>query len=243
MDLLFCGIVDIVLVIVLIISLIIGYKKGFLHKAISLIGVLVGLIVAFVFCQQLAGWLENQGVIYDAVRDNIYNTITQSDAYLESNGDMKLLLENCLGVPSLFSGWFAQLISSGDSLEAMSLNVAMFFAHIVTVVASFFILFVGVFILAIVLKVISAILRGNAIIKFIDGVLGIVLYGCLMLIFIYFVFAIIRILSNYEFFAPVMDFLNVDMMLDQEDKFRLSKYFYEHNIIYELIHLITAGAL
>ena len=59
MDLKICGLIDIILIVLIGIALFLGYKKGFLNKAIGLIGLFVGLAIAFVFCSQLAGWFES----------------------------------------------------------------------------------------------------------------------------------------------------------------------------------------
>ena len=46
-----------------------------------------------------------------------------------------------------------------------------------------------------------------------------------------------RLMGNAEFFAPVQSFLEVDMKLNDPDAFRLSKFFYEHNIIYAILDI------
>ena len=53
MDLRICGLIDIILILLILLVLFLGYKKGFLKKAIGLIGLFVGLAIAFVFCTQL----------------------------------------------------------------------------------------------------------------------------------------------------------------------------------------------
>ena len=56
------------------------------------------------------------------------------------------------------------------------------------------------------------------------------------MIFVYVVFTIFHYMEDYAFFSPVKNFLDVDMKLN-EDTFRLSKYFYEHNIVYAILNI------
>ena len=142
-----------------------------------------------------------------------------------------------IGVPKFLANMFGSNLAAGTTVETIAINIAGYFAHILMVIISFIILFIGVFILSIVLKIISTILRGNAIIRFIDGILGMALYFCLFMITIYVIFAIMRWMGHYEFFAGAQKFLDVDMKLS-EDTFRLSKFFYQNNIIYAFFDML-----
>lgn len=236
MDLKICGIIDIVLLILMILSLVIGFKKGFLRKAIGLVGLFVALAVAFVFCTQLAGWFESTGFIYNSIFEKIRDNVLNADVFKNNlNATIPEVLVS-IGVPKFLANAFAANIDSGLTPYAIAINISAFFSHILMVIISFFILFVGVFVISIVLKVITFILRGNAIIKSIDGVLGMALYFCLLMIVVYAVFAILRLLGHYSFFAGCQSFLNVDMKLE-ENTFRLSKFFYQHNIIYSFFDI------
>lgn len=233
MDLKICGIIDIVLVVLMGLSLFIGYKKGFLKKAIGLLGLFVALAIAFVFCSQLAGWFESTGFIYDSIFEKIKNNVLESEIFANSGGadaSVQDVLVS-IGVPNFLAKFFASNILEGTTVSMLAANIAGYFAHILMVIICFFILFFGVFILSFILKIIATILRGNAFIRYVDGILGMILYFCLLMIFVYAVFAILRMMTHYEFFAGGLRFLEVDMKLN-EDTFRLSKFFYQHNIIY-----------
>ncbi len=239
MDLKICGLIDIILILLMILVLFIGYKKGFLKKAIGLIGLFVGLAIAFVFCSQLAGWFESTGFIYDTIFNNIKNNVLEAEIFQTASGAEATIPEVLMniGVPKFMANMFAGNIEAGTTVETIAMNIAGYFAHILLVIISFVILFIGVFILSIVLKIISTILRGNAIIRFIDGLLGMALYFCLFMIVVYVVFAIMRWMGNYEFFSSCQRFLDVDMKLS-EDTFRLSKFFYQHNVIYAFFDML-----
>lgn len=238
MDLKICGIIDIILILLILLVLFIGFKKGFLKKAIGLIGLFVGLAIAFVFCSQLAGWFESTGFIYDKIYDSIKGNVLETDIFKDSlTGEVNIadVLQD-IGIPKFLANIFAANIDPALTPYKIAENIAQFFSHILMVIISFVILFVGVFVISILLKLITIVLRGNAIIKTIDGILGMALYFCLFMIFVYAVFALMRLLGHYEFFSSCQRFLEVDLKLN-EDTFRLSKFFYEHNVIYSFFDI------
>ncbi|MCM1130207.1 MAG: CvpA family protein [Roseburia sp.] len=238
MDLKICGIIDIILILLILLSLFIGFKKGFLKKAIGLIGLFIALAVAFVFCKQLAGAFESSNLVYKPIFENIKSNVLETEIFQNAGGSDATISDVLvsMGMPKFFANMFAGNISNGTTLEALANNIAHFFAHIITVIISFIILFIGVFIAAILLKILATILRGNAIIRTIDGILGMVLYFCLFMIVVYAVFAIMRLLGHFEFFAGFQKFLDVDMKLN-ENTFRISKFFYQHNVIYSFFDI------
>ncbi|MDE6656654.1 MAG: CvpA family protein [Anaeroplasmataceae bacterium] len=238
MDLKICGIIDIILILLMALSLFIGFKKGFLKKAIGLIGLFVALAVAFVFCKQLAAAFESSGIIYKPIFENIKSNVLELEIFQNAGGKDASIADVlvAMGLPRLFANMFAANIAAGTTVEGIAINISQFFSHIITVIISFFILFVGVFIVAVLLKILTTILRGNAIIKTIDGILGMILYFCLLMIMVYVVFAIMRLFGHFEFFAGCQKFLDVDMKLT-DNTFRLSKFFYQHNIIYSFFDI------
>lgn len=233
MDFKFFGVVDIVLVLIMLISLILGFKKGFLKKAIGLVGILVALAVAVVFCRQLAEALKVNKVFYQ-IYTNVENNVISSMPNGADSSIKEVLVQ--IGIPDFLAGMFASNIAASTDASSIAANIAEFFYTVALVGISFVILFVGVFLVTIVLKIIASILRGNAIIRFVDGILGMALYFCLTMVFVYIVFAIMRAISNQEFFASCQNFLNVDMKLNEET-FRLSKFFYNNNFIYGFFDL------
>lgn len=235
MDLKICGIIDIIYLLLMGLVLFIGFKKGFLKKAIGILGLFVALAIAFVFCTQLAGWFESTGMIYKPIFESIKGNVLESKAFQSGNATISDLLVG-IGIPRFLANSFAANIPGGMTAYTIAENIATFFAHILTVIISFGILFVGVFVISMLLKILTIILRGNAIIKWIDGVLGMALSFCLFMIVVYSIFAILRALGEYSFFASWQNFLDVDMKLN-ENTFRLSKFFYQHNVIYSFFAL------
>ena len=235
MDLMFCGIVDIALVLIMLIVCIVGYKKGFLQKAIGLVSLVVAIAVAFCFCSQLSELLKQSGIIYPDIYEKIYNNVIASEVLADQNATIIDVLVS-LDIPK----FLAQLVSNaiGEiNAAAIAVEISTYVSDILMNIISFVALFLGVFIGALLLKLISAILRGNALIRFVDGVLGMALYGCIFVAIVYSLFAVLHLCMDQTWFVTVKEFLVVDMKLE-EDTFRLSKYIYENNIVLNIINML-----
>lgn len=234
------GLIDVIIVLLFIITVLVGYHKGFLKKAIGLVSLLVAVIVAFVFCKQFAGFLEEQNIIYGDIYTMVEAKVAGIDGieYLDNAPDMSLAIQEAIGLPKFIASFLAEKITENTSSVEIISRVSTTVTDVIMIGVSWLLLFIIVFVGALVLKLVVHILRGNAIIKFVDGVIGVVFYVCLLMLFIYSVFSIFKVVADKEFFAPVQSFLNVDMMLDNPEEFRLSKWIYEHNIVYSLFEIL-----
>ena len=56
MDWGFTGLLDVLIVLFALINIFLGFKKGFMNKMLSFVGVIAILIFAFFFCTQVAAW-------------------------------------------------------------------------------------------------------------------------------------------------------------------------------------------
>ena len=237
MDLGFCGIIDIVIVLMSIILIIVGYKKGFIKKAIGFIGILVAIIIAFMFCKQLANCFVGTDFMYNQIYESIYDKAIS--AFTLANGEeetIKQVLIN-MEMPEFFAGLFAKVIGEQYDSIKIATSIALYFTDFLMTIICFFIIFVGVILLTLIFKLLATILRENAIIRFLDGILGIVFYLSVFFIILYIAFTIVRFMENADYFVKVKEFLDVDMMLNDPDKFRLSKFLYHHNVLYSLLHI------
>ena len=103
-------------------------------------------------------------------------------------------------------------------------------------IISFFILAIGIFIIILIIKLIASVLRTNKFVRVVDGILGAVLYVTIFIAIVCIVFTVISYCMDKEWFSPAKEWLTVDMQLDT-DKFRLSKWIYEGNIIRRILNL------
>ncbi len=233
MDLKFCGILDIILVLAIIVSLIIGAKKGFLEKFISMGSWLMALILAFIFCSRLADLFIANNIIVGGIRENILTNIQNTEAFKSGATDPTKFFEE-LGFPNII----ANLINNSVDMDATTIanNLADGISRMFMVVISFLILFFGILIGLLVLKLIVKLIRQATLVRVVDGILGVGLYGLLSIITIYVAFFVLSLLMQIPAFDALRNFMITDMQLNT-DKFRLSKYFYENNILINFLKL------
>lgn len=234
MDLIFCGITDIILILFFIFAIIWGAKKGFMSKFISLSSGIVGLIVAIIFCSRFANMLIEHQVFYPAIQNNIYENITSSGLMTETSSASDVL--SGLGFPGVIADYIGSKIDSSLTGSSLATTMAQETAKLFMVIISFAILLIGCWVLTFVIKLLIKLIRASLVIRIVDGVLGVVLYGFLAIICIYILFFILSLVIQIPGLEGFRNFMTVDMQLDT-DKFRLSKYFYENNILINFFRL------
>ena len=234
------GLIDVIIILLGIIVILVGYHKGFLKKAIGLVSFFVAVVVSIVFCKQFAGFLQEHDIIYGSLYEKIefkVESIEQIE-YLDHAEDMSAALQETAKLPKFIANFLADKITENTSSAAVVEKISTAVTNSLMVFISAILLFLIVFFGALILKLIVHILRGNAIIRCVDGIIGVVFYVCIFMLFIYTVFAIFKAFADKEFFAPVQNFLLTDMMLDNSEEFRISKYLYEHNIVYSFFEFL-----
>ena len=176
--------------------------------------------------------LIGNGVFKESIYNNVYNNIITSEAF--ANGQDATSILTSLGFPSIIASYLA----SGIPVD---LNIASSLANSVynlfMVIISFAILLVGCWILSYIIKLLIKLLRNNIIIRIVDGLLGVILYGFLAICAIYIIFFIISLIIQIPGLEGFRDFITVDMQLNNPDEFRISKYFYENNILINFFKL------
>ncbi len=221
------GVIDIILVLLFIIGIIVGVKKGFLESFIKLASGIVGLVVAILFCQKFANLLISHEVFYDGIYTNLLTKIETT------GGSSATEILNNLGFPSVISEYIgSQIISDLNLAELLATKLYTFFM----VIISFFILFIGCWILSKILKLIVKVLKSVIIIKIVDSVLGVVLYSFLTLCLVYVLFFVLSLVIQIPSLESLNTFVSTDLQLTT-DSFRLSKYFYENNILINFFKL------
>lgn len=243
MDLKICGIVDIVIILVAIILMVVGYKKGFIKKLISLAGILVIVVFSVMFCGQFAEFMKHHGIFYPSINESICNNIIGN--FEEKGIEITVLsvseaLEQGLNVPKFFADIICNGIENGSAelpaIEAAG-RISEYLSSIVMTIIAFFILLIGTFLIVLILKLVADALRTNKLIKFVDGVLGMIFYLAVYAVIICVLFYALSIFIDQEWFTPAREWLNVDMMLEDDSKFRISKAIYESNILKRILDL------
>lgn len=236
MDWGFTGLLDVLIVLFALINIFLGFKKGFMNKMLSFVGVIAILIFAFFFCTQVAAWFTG-GKLYTQIETNFANNISEKLGGTEGKSCADVI-SAATGIPSWITQLAANAMGNPDPTEAVNTVATTLTTWIMNVIA-----FVGIFIvgmlLILILKIITKNLRSVTAIKVIDGVLGIILYVGIYFAVLTGLFALINLIvsQNWEWLSGVNNWFRVDMQLDT-DKFRISKILYENNFFVKFFSAI-----
>jgi uncharacterized membrane protein required for colicin V production len=233
----YVGIIDIIIIIGLIILMIIGFKKGFLLKSISLANWIFGFVFALLFCVRFAN-----DVLYNwfgtNIEQNFYNNIMTNDSFSEiTSQDSGVSVLKSLGIPTFVAQMVSQNVSGEDVASEIAKNLASWATNIILIGLSFIILFLGTTIICLILKIMAKILRQSKFVRIVDGILGIFLYVVIYYIIlqvIFFVLIIIYHKANLSGFNMFVDYDIRGIMAS----FRISRAFFENNILGNLIGLL-----
>ena len=227
MDWGFTGLIDVIIILLGILMIIIGYKKGFMNKALSIVGAIVLFAFAIFYSSQLAGLFKSSGIIYNGLYSSMLAKIEPN-----LNDSFAVTLEKGFGIPSFLATILAFFMGNpqrGLSAEASAEIVATK----TVVLISFLILFIGGLIVLIILKAITKSLREQKVVKVIDGIFGIFLYLTIYAAVILLVFFVLDIVYKNTT-GGFHDWLAVDLALNDPSKFRIGKYFFQNNFFVQI---------
>ena len=241
----FIGVIDIVLILLAILTAVIGFKRGFMKKALGIIGIVAVIVFAVMFAGHLADWLTSVKMPPSEALYNHYyeKAMTNLASGIEHKGDNESVnaIASLLSVP-YWIAWVVHALLGKPEIagDAVAVLVATKITHFIMTVIAFFIIVIGVLIVIGILKLIANALRESAFIRVVDGFLGILLYLamlaaalCVVLMIFRFIFEKNPDIQNTSSF---MGWIYDDLHLG-DDKFRITKALYNNNVIYNLVHL------
>ena len=185
--------VDIVVLVCLLIAVIVGYAKGFMKQILSILGLLASIVLAVVFCDDLADYIiGNVPVITDGVKGMVSSlfgsvlgdSFSSHDALISALEQSKIpaFLHEMIASLILDSGFSVKIL---DVLTKWALNV---------------ICFVGIIIISsllfIIVKILFKFITKIPLIKSVDKTLGIVFSVLKTLIIIMVVFSVLSIFTD-----------------------------------------------
>ena len=234
----FFGIIDAVVVVLGLLVMFLGYRRGFMNKMITILGVLVLLGLSIVLCGHLAEMMKDYNFIYGDIYRGIYDGIGNAIKDAGTNATVGQAAASALHLPE----WIASLFVMGikDELAAtyqaiMADKITMFFMRLI----AFGILFVGMIIIMIILKIIAHALRENKFIRVVDGIFGIALYLFLYILFISIVFFVLDILIDNRVISSTEGFIAQDFQLMDTTKYSLSRWLLKGNLISTIKNIFT----
>ena len=236
MDWSFCGLIDLILVAGALLMLFIGFKKGFLNKMLSLVGIIAIIIFAIFYCTQLAQFMIQHNIIYPKIYNKFYTNVSEKLQITEETTATQAM-QAALGLPAFLAGLVAKGLGDPNPSELASAVCTKAATWVMNAIAFGIIVVVSI-ILLIILKCIAKAVRTVLVVKIVDGILGMVLYAAIYFAIITAVFALLHIfVEKGTFGATATTWLRTDMALDVEGKFRLSKTLYNQNFFIKVYNL------
>ena len=238
----FIGIIDIGLIILSLLVMFLGFKKGFMNKALGIVGVIFIIIFAIMFAGQFADWLTS---IKMPPSEAIYNHFfgkVQERFGLISDADGSIgVIQTALGVPYFIAGIIYFMLGKPEfTASSLATDIATKVTHLAMTIIAFFIIVIGVLLVIGILKLIAKAARQNVLIRVVDGILGIVLYLALFAAFVCVVLMVFRFIyeknPDIQTTNAFMGWIYDDLHLG-DDKFRITKAIYNNNVIYNFIHI------
>lgn len=241
----FIGVIDIVLILLALLVAVIGFKKGFMKKALGIIGIIAIIVFAVMFAGHFADWLTSVKMPPSEALYNHYyeKAMTNIAAGIEHKGDNESVnaIASLLSIP-YWIAWVVHAMLGKPEIagDAVAVLVATKITHFIMTVIAFFIIVFGVLIIIGILKMIANALRESAFVRVIDGFLGILLYLAIFAAFVCVILMIFRFVfeknPTIQDTNSFMGWIYNDLHLG-DDKFRITKALYNNNIIYNFVHL------
>lgn len=233
MDWGFVGLLDIIIILGGIICIIIGFKKGFLSKMLSIVGIIAIIIFAIFFASSFAGFLKSHDIIYPGIYNNIHGNIVEKLGD-KSDYTIKEAIQ-ASGFPEFLAGWISNAIGEVDTSEII-VRVSEQIAGWILNVIAFGILVVACLVGLLIFKIIIKCIRQVMLVKVLDGILGALLYFAIYLVILTGLFALLNIFYNQEWFSQAKGWLDTDMAIGKES-FRISKALFERNFFVVVISM------
>lgn len=188
------ALVDIIALIVLVIAGIIGLSRGFLRQVLSMLGLVAGIILAIIFCDELVALVSEK---IPALPNAIEDLIAKSSAFKDLTGtftneeQIVASLKNS-SVPAFLHETIAKAIAeSGFELQIIK---------VFTTWALYVIVFIATVLISLILfAIIKKILYGLTkirLIGFVDKLLGFAFSVVLTLINLMIIFTILSLFMN-----------------------------------------------
>jgi uncharacterized membrane protein required for colicin V production len=230
------GILDIVLVIAIIVFAIVGWKKGFLVTIVKMASSIFGIVASILLARPFSPVVDS--LVGEEIGTAITNYLTDKMSVIAGEitpATIRTAGDNAFPTfPEFLREWIAGAISPDlidNTLSSLVNSIQPAIKSVALLVISFIVLFFGSIILFFVLKILAKLITSIPVIREIDKVLG-VLFGLVkVMAAIYILLFILGLLLTLPGIDNLIgEFVRVDMQLG-ESSFRLSKWFYDNNIL------------
>ena len=237
------GIIDILIVLVVILFLVIGWKKGFLEKVIDMASSVFGLVASVLLARPFSGVLRKWfgEALGGSINEYLYSRLDEiglAAADLTESNLREAL--DAFSLPNFMVEWVIEsvdyntvAVSIVDSISPLILSLAL-------LVLAFITLFFGSMLVFLLLKLLAKGITSIPIIKQIDKILGLIFGFLKVALLVYILLFVLALIINIPAINDLIyEFLAIDMQLASE-KFRLSKYLYDNNLLKNVINVFVS---
>ena len=234
------GIISIVILVLAFISIILGLVKGFMNKALKIVAFIGVFVLGFFFAGTIADFIMNNSLPPSNAIYNTYFNQLDADATKLVDGQFIKTMENC-GIPTFVAAplWFLFGKPTTTTVAGTAHDITKLFMILI----SYGIILVAV---GLLMGILSAIFKGakekHGFIGFFDSILGVVLYLAVLLVTVWSIFAIIKIILDYNptwtsnaIFSWIINDMKLDYVEENRNVFNIGKLLYNNNYIYYLI--------
>jgi uncharacterized membrane protein required for colicin V production len=236
------GIIDVLIVALVVLFLVIGWRKGFLGKVIDMASSIFGLVASVLLAKPFSGVLRNWfgEALQGSINDYLYTRLDEiglATADLTQN-NLREALEG-FSLPNFMVDWVIESVDYNQIAVSIVDSISPLILSLALLVLAFITLFFGSMIIFWLLKLLAKGITSIPVIKQIDKILG-VLFGFLKVAFLVYIllFVLALVINIPAINNLIYEFLAVDMQLDSE-KFRLSKYLYDNNLLKNVINVFV----
>lgn len=236
------GYFDIGIIVIFLIMLFIGWHFGFFNKLLKIANWFCGLIFSFIFCTKFADFLAlfMKKPIYNyfynkASSNTVFDSITTEE---EAQAAVSGVLNDC-GLPKFLAKFFSKKITIDDMSsfkEQICSGIGNSISRAILIIISFIVLFIGTTIIFFILKKLVDAFRENKKFRVLDGILGVLFYAVLSFCLVTILMAICYALGSNT--SSIYTFFNKDMRLESSSGVGIARYFYNKNLVVNLIKLI-----
>ncbi|MGD9963841.1 MAG: CvpA family protein [Candidatus Izemoplasmatales bacterium] len=235
------GIMDVIIVGAIIAIIYFGWKSGFLLKVIklasSLFGLIASLLLAKPFSTVLDGWF-GEGISLK-VETFLLDRIANGDTQATSDGIRQALSD--MALPNFIVDWIMNSVNTQETIQSFVDAITPLITSLILLLIAFVTLFFGSMLLFLLLKLLAKMITSLPVIKQVDKVLG-ALFGLFKAaVLIYVLLFLLGLLITVPAINNLIgDFIVVDMQLENDDAFRLSKWLYDNNVLKNIVYVFAA---
>jgi uncharacterized membrane protein required for colicin V production len=225
-------ITDGIIIAILLIFVLVGVKKGFIKSVLSFFGSLVALIVAFIFCKQFAGILDNKFDLLAKIAKYVETALMKNSKFaIElSAGAIQESLE-AANVPGFMISVIMQLPVVINNTYPAGTTVATLVSPVISNYILIIISFIGLFIIfkivLLILKIFADSIKKIKIIDIVDKLLGLAVGVVEAAVVVYVALTVISLFPS--FMSKPMEGINSS---------KIGKYLYESDILGKALEMV-----